>query len=198
MQILEIRKLRLKGSILDVGSRKSPTNVTNYIKSDTKIIYANNNPSDEKDLKINLEFQQQFENKVFDNILLFNVLEHIYNFKNCLNNCYLLLAKKNILYGSTPFLFRIHGSPNDYFRYTEQSLLLALEEAGFKDIKIKVLAGGIFISFFSSFSTFTDKIPLFNNILLIFCQLLDKLISLFSKNTKYLFPIGYFFYAKKI
>ena len=42
MQIIEIKKLSLNGSILDVGSKKSISNVTNYLNSKEKINYANN------------------------------------------------------------------------------------------------------------------------------------------------------------
>ena len=101
-----------------------------------------------------------------------------------------------------PFFFRIHGSPNDYFRYTDQSIIKALKEIGFKEIKVKIIGGGIFMSFYSSFSLITNKIPflnllLFNNFLLIFCQILDGIISLFSKNIKSMLPLGYFFEGRK-
>ena len=65
------------------------------------------------------------------------------------------------------------------------------------DIKIKVIGGGIFICFYNSISLITNKVPLLNNILLVFCQILDFVISLFSKSTKYIFPLGYFFQGKK-
>jgi len=196
-QIIEIKKLDLNGSILDVGSKKSVTNVTNYLNEKNKIIYADNYSEDQKDLKIDLEKIGQFNNIGFDNIALLNVLEHIFNYKNCLKNCYLILNKNGKFFGSTPFFFRIHGSPKDYFRYTEDALKRLMEESGFKEIEIKILEGGIFICFYNSISLITNKIPLLNNILLILCQILDKSIYLFSKNMKKIFPLGYFFFAKK-
>ena len=80
---------------------------------------------------INTQKFYRFENRLrkselktdkFDNVILFNVLEHIFNFKTCLNNCYSILKDNGFLW-FYPFLFRIHYSPNDYFRYTEQSIL---------------------------------------------------------------------------
>ena len=54
MQIIEIKKFSLLGSILDVGSKKSISNITNYIKTNNKIIYLDKYSEDPKDLKIDL------------------------------------------------------------------------------------------------------------------------------------------------
>ena len=87
-------------------------------------------------------------------------------------------------------------SPNDYFRFTEQSILKSLEDAGFKEVEVKVLNGGIFLCFYNSISTISQKIPLMNNLLYIFCQILDQIIFIFKKYQKN-FPLGYFFKGKK-
>ena len=197
LQILEIKSLNSVGTVGDVGSKKSSTNVTNYLNIKNKITYLDNYSSDSEVVKINLEEREEEAKLKFDNVFLLNVLEHIYNYKNCLNNCYLILNEKGIFYGSTPFFFRIHLSPNDYFRFTEQSILKSLEDAGFKEVEVKVLNGGIFLCFYNSISTISQKIPLMNNLLYIFCQILDQIIFLFSKNTKKIFPLGYFFKGKK-
>ena len=198
MQIIEIRKLNLhNGSILDVGSKKSSSNITNHLNTNEKINYVDKFTKDPNDLIMDLEEVNELNNKTFKNVLLFNVLEHIYNYKNCLKNCYSILDKDGFFYGSTPFFFRIHGSPNDYFRYTEQGLIKALDEAGFKNIQVRILNGGIFICFYNSISMITKKIPLLNNFLLIICQTLDALIALFSKDMKNIHPLGYFFQGNK-
>jgi len=198
MQIIEVKKLILcSGPILDMGSKKSISNITNYLTTKEKINYADKFSNDANDLTVDLEEVSEFRNKNFKNVLLFNVLEHVYNFQNCLKNCHLILDKDGFFYGSTPFFFRIHGSPNDYFRYTEQGIIKAMNDTGFKNIKVKVIGGGIFICFYSSISLITKWIPLLNNILLILCQALDGIISLFSKNIKNIYPLGYFFKGNK-
>ena len=198
MQIVKIRKLILNdGSILDMGSKKSISNITNHLITNKKINYADKFTRDSNDLIIDLEKLYEINDKKFKNVFLLNVLEHIYNFQNCLKNCYHFLDKDGYFYGTTPFLFHIHGSPDDYFRYTEQSLVKALEDTGFNNIKIEVVCGGIFICFYSSISSITARIPIFNNILLIICQTLDFIINLFSKNIKKIFPLGYFFTGNK-
>ena len=197
LQILEVRKLSIQGSILDVGGRRTSNNVTNYILYQNNVIYLDKFSDDKRDLKVDLEKLNSRLDYQFDNVFLINVLEHIYNFNNCLNNCYSFLRKGGNFFGSTPFMFRIHSSPNDFFRFTEQSLRRSLESAGFINIKISVLDGGIFICFYNSLSIITQKIPLFNNILLFFFKFLDKIVFIFSKKNKEIFPVGYFFSAQK-
>lgn len=197
MQILEVKKLKLNGSILDAGSKKSDTNVSNYIFPKKKINYLNNFYNNSEDLNVDLEILIKNPKYQFNNIFLFNVLEHIYNYQNCLNNCYNLLSKGGFFFGSTPFIFRIHLSPNDYHRYTDQSLRKSLELAGFKNIEIKVLAGGVGICFYSSISYITNIIPGINNFLLIFFCIIDEFIHIFSKNFRKIMPLGYSFSAEK-
>jgi SAM-dependent methyltransferase len=197
LQILEVRKLSIQGSVLDVGGRRTSNNVTNYILYQNNVIYLDKFSDDKRDLKVDLEKLNSRLDYQFDNVFLINVLEHIYNFNNCLNNCYSFLRKGGNFFGSTPFMFRIHSSPNDFFRFTEQSLRKSLESVGFINIKISVLDGGIFICFYNSLSMITQKIPLLNNILLFFFKFLDEIVFIFSKKNKEIYPVGYFFSAQK-
>ena len=91
MQIIEVKKLILcSGPILDMGSKKSISNITNYLTTKEKINYADKFSNDANDLTVDLEEVSEFRNKNFKNVLLFNVLEHVYNFQNCLKNCHLI------------------------------------------------------------------------------------------------------------
>ena len=58
----------------------------------------------------------------YNSIIIFNVLEHVSDFKIASRNLYKLLSKNGQLIGSTPFLYRVHGAPNDYLRYTKDFL----------------------------------------------------------------------------
>jgi SAM-dependent methyltransferase len=197
LQILEVRKLLIKGSVLDVGGRRTSNNVTNYLLHQNNVIYLDNFSDDKRDLKVDLEKFNSISVYQFDNVFLINVLEHIYNFNNCLNNCYSFLREGGKFFGSTPFMFRIHSSPNDFFRFTEQSLRRCLESAGFINIKVTILDGGLFICFYNSLSIYTQKVPLLNNILLFFFKFLDKIAFIFLKKNKEIYPLGYFFSAQK-
>ena len=196
-QILEFKNNKIKGSCLDIGSRPADTNVTNHINSDNKIIYLNNYFKKKIDIFYDLEKYPNKKIKEFDNVFLFNVLEHCKNYKNCLKNVYSFLSPKGKFFGSTPFIYKIHGSPRDYFRFTKELLEEDLRKIGFKKIKITVLKGGLFICMYSLYFDFTKKIPLLNIFLLSISLFLDMFIELFSKEFRKIYPIGYFFYAVK-
>jgi SAM-dependent methyltransferase len=194
-QILEILQLDLKGTVLDLGASASITNVSNYLNNTENRVYANFTGNES--IQINLENYPNKINQYFDNILLMNVLEHIKNHQNCLLNIKALLKNKGILYGSTPFMYSIHQSPNDYLRYTKQFLEEHISENGFENVEVKTLGAGIFCCIYSLIFNWTKKIPLLNLIILPAFLVLDNFVNLFSKNIKSNNPLGYFFIAKK-
>lgn len=191
-----MNNLKIDGNILDLGSSKNINNVSNYLRSKKKF-YANQIINDDDEFQIDLEQYPNKINEKFDNILLMNVLEHIKNYKNCLLNINDLLNENGNFYGSTPFIFYIHPSPNDYFRYTKQFLVETIGENNFYNVKVKTLGTGIFCVFYSLIFNITSKIPFLNIIIFPICILLDKFINIFSKNIKEIAPLGYFFSAKK-
>ena len=193
--ILEILQLDLKGTVLDLGASASITNVSNYLNNTENRVYANFTGNES--IQINLENYPNKINQYFDNILLMNVLEHIKNHQNCLLNIKALLKNKGILYGSTPFMYSIHQSPNDYLRYTKQFLEEHISENGFENVEVKTLGTGIFCCIYSLIFNWTKKIPLLNLIILPAFLVLDNFVNLFSKNIKSNNPLGYFFIAKK-
>jgi hypothetical protein len=197
IQVIFVKDLNVEGASLDVGSKKSTNNVTNYLRN-TNLTYLDKFSKDKNDLCIDLEkFPNSFSDKKYKHVFLFNVLEHIKNYDNCLKNIYNFLEKDGIFYGSTPFLFKIHPSPNDYFRYTKQLLQISLESNGFKNIKIQVIGFGLFTCVYNLTFELFKKIPGLNSIFLTICLVLDKLVFFFTKNYKEIYPIGYIFTAAK-
>ena len=95
-------------------------------------------------------------------------------------------------------MFKIHYSPKDYFRFTDQLLEEELKEAGFTDIKIEPLGLGPFTNMYSALSDYFMKLSSWINVFLIFiCIILDKIFYIFNKKFSKFYPLGYFFVAKK-
>ena len=67
---------------------------------------------DDKDLKI--------PTKKYNNVMLFNVLEHLPEYKLAFSEIYRILKKDGKFIGSVPFIYQIHGAPKDYFRFSKQ------------------------------------------------------------------------------
>ena len=195
---MEIKKISIEGDSMDLGATNSPNNITNFFyKNNGKIIYFDKFKKDKDVIQIDLEKYPNLVEKQFKNVFLMNVLEHIKEYKNCLRNVHSLLGKNSNFYGTTPFHFRIHPSPNDYFRFTGQLIEENLIEIGFKEVKVIALGTGIFVCFYTMIYLFTKKIPLINLFLFFICLFFDKIIEYIKPDIKKIYPLGYFFSAKK-
>ena len=81
-----------------------------------------------------------FHNEMFDTILATEVLEHCPNPNTTLSEIYRVLCKDGHIFMTVPFLWNLHETPHDEYRYTPFALNRLLNETGFKNIEIR--AGG--------------------------------------------------------
>jgi len=182
------------------GSKNSSKNFTNFInlKKNDQIIYSDKFPKHDSIRKEDLEKNLNFETNSIDSILIFNVLEHVFDVNNAffeINRC---LKNNGKIIGSTPFIHRIHGAPNDYNRYTKQFLEKVLENNNYKNIKVKNLGFGPFTSCYSIVFDYFKFIPFLNNLVLSLCFIFDFFINLIVKtDLKDIYPIAIFFSGEK-
>ena len=198
LQIESFKKEKLKGKSIEFGA---DTNISkNFLtinKTSKKKTFSNLYSNNKDIIKINLE-KKLLHKKKYDNAIIFNVLEHISDTKKALLNINLLLNKNGIIFGSTPFLYRIHGAPKDYTRFTKDLLIINLKNSNFKNIKVSELGTGPFLASFSLLRGFLKFIPVFYQLVLTLVILLDKFLAIFMKtDPKSIYPIGYIFSAKK-
>lgn len=62
----------------------------------------------------------------YDYVVAIEVFEHLHNPKQACNEIYRVLRKGGVFIMTIPFLFRIHGDPSDYTRFTEYGLATML------------------------------------------------------------------------
>lgn len=86
--------------------------------------------------------EMPFENETFDSVLCTNVLEHVPNMEKAFSEISRVLKKEGYLIISVPFLYPVHESPYDFYRYTIYGIKHQLEQNGFK-IKHEMAWGGI-------------------------------------------------------
>lgn len=79
-----------------------------------------------------------------DTVLSFNTLEHIYDLSTVLPDLHRVLKPQGCLILIVPFIFRVHGHPDDYLRGTPSFWSRRLQENGFTDIRIEALRWGPF------------------------------------------------------
>lgn len=183
-----------KGTVLDIGGGNNPS-YFNFIKgvNETNIVNFDKQYSDK-----GIDFEKDalpYDDDSADQILMFNLLEHIYNHKFIVSEAYRVLKKDKTLIGFVPFLINYHADPNDYFRYTHEALDRIFKEAGFSNVEIKPLGYGPFSINFNNLAGFMPAI--FNTIVWPFYFVLDKVLLSLKPSFKERFPVGYLFILKK-
>jgi SAM-dependent methyltransferase len=74
-----------------------------------------------------------FLNGVFDGVYMIAVLEHMYNPFAVAKEVTRVLKTGGFVLAASPFIFPIHGAPNDYFRFTDEGLRQLF--SGFREIE---------------------------------------------------------------
>ena len=120
LQKIESENFTLSGDCLEIGNfnlnKKSFFNDFSYKQAN--FFFCDLKKIEQKNyFSINLE-KKNFIKKKFDNIIIFNVLEHVFDIDNAFSELNKLLKPNGKLFISTPFLYRYHKAPKDYFRFT--------------------------------------------------------------------------------
>ena len=194
----EFKKYKLSGKCLEFGANhKIQRNFLYKDSNEYNIFYSNIDNKNKSFIKINL-IKKLVHKKKYKNIIIFNVLEHLSEVNTALKNLNLLLDSKGKILGSTPFLYRIHGAPNDYNRFTKSYLQKILKEKKFTNIKINEIGLGPFLASFSLLRSFLKYLPIIYQILLTLVIIMDKILFYTMKtDPKKIYPIGYVFSAIK-
>lgn len=193
-----LSQLSIDGEILDVGGSKK-SGYHELIKGNHRIVTGNIDPTYSADLIFDAEEAWPFRDSSFDGVLFINVLEHLYHYDRALAEAHRVLKSNGVIAGVVPFMLNVHGTPNDYFRYTKSALERLLVDKGFKEVRIRELGTGAFSVMYHCMLSFvrlewiaTPLIALFGGI--------DRLIlRLSSKNKMSVkeMPLGYYFEARK-
>jgi len=205
---LEKNSKYYKGHLVDLGCGEMPYRdyflnfVHKYTGVDWEYSYHNVKP----DVVSNLNEKIELEDNVADTIVCISVLEHLCEPQVFLNECYRILKREGYLILQVPFMWWVHESPYDYFRYTPYGLKYLFEKSGFKVISIEPQAG-IFTTLFLKFNYFTlrfTSIRFFGILIRLFLIplwfLLQVLAPIFDKLDRNweLETCGYFVVAEKV
>ena len=136
---------------------------------------------DKKFIQVDLEKNLNIKDSSFDNILLFNVLEHIQNYQNLIKEIYRILNNGGKLEIFVPFMHRFHKDPNDYFRPTHEYLQKLFINSGFKDIEINIIGPGPFAVISEILHQFF-KFRILKLLFFFIFIILNKIIKTFSKD----------------
>lgn len=136
-----------KGKLIDLGCGIKPyesvfkTFVDSYFGVDlVETASSNYGELTKADLYVDI-CQTGLKSESFDTVLSTQVLEHIYETKKYLAECYRLLKKGGFTIFTVPQSYECHAKPYDYYRFTEFSLKKRFEEEGFEVIELYPLEG---------------------------------------------------------
>ena len=200
LQIYECLNINLSGISLEFGAINDKNKTfSNYIKGKSKFHYSNKIINKRSNtFYSDLTKKIKVSTKTYENVLLFNVLEHLPEYKMTFSEIYRILKKGGNFIGSVPFIYQIHAAPSDYFRFSRQFFELNLKRYRFKKVKVKSLGFGPFIASYALLHPYLKFLPFLSQILLLLAYILDSFIQIFVKtDLKEIFPLGYFFTAKK-
>lgn len=123
--------------VLDVGAGKKES----YRSLLPNVITVDIVEENEPDICCDISKHIPVEDNTVDHVLAMNVLEHVYDHQNAIAEVFRVLKPGGTFWGFVPFMINIHGDPNDYYRYTPQTIRRLLADCGFTNIKIQKLAG---------------------------------------------------------
>ena len=116
----------------------------------------------------------KFKSNCYQNLVIFNVLEHLISPTKSLKELNRILKKGGLLIGSTPFLYQVHGAPNDYLRFTTNYLIYEFKKKNFKAIYVKELGYGPFLAAFSILFPYFKFLPIIIFFSSLFCAKVSK------------------------
>ena len=200
-QIIEANKIFIKGKSLEFGAYKNQKrNFSNHLKGEKNFQYTNLKKDKKNNIQgANLNQKLKFKSNYYQNLVIFNVLEHLISPTKSLKELNRILKKGGLLIGSTPFLYQVHGAPNDYLRFTTDYLIYEFKKKNFKAIYIKELGYGPFLAAFSILFPYFKFLPIINHIIFLICLIFDTFLQMFIKTKlRKIFPLGVFFIFKKM
>ena len=132
------------GRVLDIGGEK--INKRGSFRPPMDSVdsweYINIDPATDPDYLCSAESIPVSDN-LFDFIVIADVLEHLKNTDDVLNECMRILKPGGTLIATMPFLYPVHDDPDDYQRWTPTRFRIEFNKAGFKNANIEPM-GSLF------------------------------------------------------
>lgn len=110
---------------------------------DLRVVYVNLSTAKQPDVQADAA-RVPFRGECFDVVICSELLEHVQDPRAVLREVFRVLRTGGRLLITVPFLYRIHGDPHDFGRYTDHFWSCTLSEIGFHEIVIE--RQGLFFS----------------------------------------------------
>ena len=148
-------------------------------------------------VKLDLEKPFEIDSNLYDFVLMFNVMEHIYNYNNLIDETVRILKPGGKLHGFVPFMWPYHPDPNDYFRFSEQALKDLIERDKLAELKVIPICYGPFKVAATVISSFF-KFKILKILIYLIAIFLDKILMRVSSGIGRRYAMAYYFSASKL
>lgn len=142
-----IREIALHGSVIDLGGGKD-SGYRKIFRGEYTMISANLDGHETTDIHCDLEQPLPIADAMYDGVVLINTLEHIYRCHELIQESFRISKSGADIVVVVPFLFPVHPSPRDYWRFTEDTLAKMLTETGYTEVRVTPLCTGVFVNRF--------------------------------------------------
>jgi len=141
LQYEALLSINYKGKVLDFGGGDNAKYISLLRNKNNDFVYESINISESMNPThlIRPEADLPISSETYDMVLAINTLEHVFNINNILKQLVSSLKVGGEVIFVTPFLFRVHGSPDDYNRPTAQWWGESLKRLGLSEITVDPL-----------------------------------------------------------
>lgn len=126
------------------GDRAAPGSeavVLHHLARSGRTVCADIDPSRRPDLLMDLARPWAVKSGAFDLVVSTWVIEHLPTPEVFLREAWRALSADGVLLLAAPFIYREHGLPHDYYRFTGRALQRLAAEAGFPEPRVVPVGG---------------------------------------------------------
>ena len=137
------RVASMTGCVYDLGCGERPyeKDILEHADRYVGVDWSNSPHELRADIVADLNRDLPIEDAVADNVVSFQVLEHLSEPQKMLHEAFRILRPGGGIFISVPFQWHLHEAPWDFYRYTRFGLSKLLGEAGFEQIQIEAFTG---------------------------------------------------------
>lgn len=192
-----LRGITLSGAVLDLGGERR-SEYHPLFGGNFSVTTVNLPGETQPDVVADLEHPLPVADASYDGVLLINVLEHIFEYRQLVSESARVLKPGGTVVIVVPFLFPVHPSPKDYHRYTGDAVETMLARSGFGEVSMKTLGTGVCAARFAM----VERLLPFLSVLAPLVHFLDSIFSAIAKalGKKYRpsdYALGYVATARK-